>query len=64
MVVIRFYRSTRMLLSVSFLIISKILTACALSVGASLASMSPHLDKIREVLNNVDELTLVTEWSL
>ena len=64
MVVIRFYRSTRMLLSVSFLIISKILTAYALSVGASLASMSPHLYKIREVLNNVDELTLVTEWSL
>ena len=53
-----------MLLSVSFLIISKILTAYALSVGASLAFMSPHLDKIREVLNNVDELTLVTEWSL
>ena len=53
-----------MLLSVSFLIISKILAAYALSVGASLASMSPHLDKIREVLNNVDELTLVTEWSL
>ena len=57
MVVIRFYRSTRMLLSVSFLIISKILTAYALSVGASLACMSPHLDKISEVLNNVDELT-------
>ena len=46
-----------MLRSVSFLIISKILTAYALSVGASLACMSPHLNKISEVLNNVDELT-------
>ena len=46
-----------MLLLVSFLIIYKILTAYALSAGASLACMSPHLNKISEVLNNVDELT-------